>query len=129
MATENTDSMTLAVQAMAAMDANAARIRAVVPRLLAEHAENLPPLLSVRTQATGRGAEVALQPWTVEAANEWARALCVELVCTEEVADDGWHTIRSAADTWVEGVRVHLGTSESFSPAQWAEREAVAVSA
>lgn len=136
MTTEITDSTTMAAHAMEVMDANAARIRAVVTRLLSEiDLGNLPPLLAVRTDASGGTARdtealVTFQASTAEDASAWARALGVELTHREE--DSGFDE-RVALRAWVnlsfDGVAVRLVSYQTFTPAQWAERSAVVVAA
>jgi hypothetical protein len=129
-AVQPSKSMVMAVDALAAMDANAVKVRAVALRLLTEHAENLPELLAVRTEASQEQTRLDLQPRTNADAALWAQALGVELETYEvDAATEGWRRMHARGDAEVDGVLVHIGSCESVSPAQLAARSTEAVSA
>jgi hypothetical protein len=109
---QNTDSMSMAVAALDAMDNHTTRVREVAERLLSVHADGLPKLLTVRTDAGASGPRLELQPRTNEAATQWAQALGVTL--TESFAGDrdGWRRWHTSGSVDVDGVRVHVGACE-----------------
>lgn len=129
MTTQITDSMTKAVRALEATEANTALVRKVAVRLLAEHAEGLPELLAVRTEATGERARLYLQPRTSEGTRLWARALGADVVVAVEELRDDYRRVFASAELFVDGVTVSVGSCQTYSSAQWAEQSASAVAA
>ncbi|WP_327671900.1 MULTISPECIES: hypothetical protein [unclassified Streptomyces] len=123
MATETTDSMTLAVQAMGVMDAHAAQVRAVATQLIAEHSDSLPPLRAVRIEASTRRVHLSLQTFTAADAQQWARALGVTLETPEPDRDlyEHGYFVHTVAEFVVDGVGVMLCSAVWVST-----REAVA---
>jgi hypothetical protein len=126
--TQITDSMSMAVAALDAMDNHAALVREVAARLLSEHASGLPKLIEVRPFAGCGGPRLELQPRTNADAAAWAQALGVAL--TEDVVETrGGRRLHVSGELLVDGVRVRLGSCQSFSSAAWAARTAEAVAA
>jgi hypothetical protein len=131
MGTHITDSMTTGMQALAAMETNAAQLSEVAARLLTEHADRLPALLAVRAEATETGAQLAVQARSVEDAQLWAQALGVVLAVTAEDANEGTGTVieRAASEFPVDGVKVRLVACQWHTADEWAARTAQAVAA
>ena len=107
-----TDSMSMAVAALDAMDNHAALVREVAVRLLSEHAVGLPGLISVRMYAGTSGPRLELQPRTNADAAVWAQALGAALSESFAGDRDGWRQWHMAGDVVVDGVRVHVGACE-----------------
>jgi len=104
--------MSQALTALDAMDADAPRVREVVARLLAEHAEELPKLIGVRVYAGCGGPRVEFQPRTNADAEVWAQALGLTLSESFHPDRDGWQQWHMGGDVIVDGVRVHVGACE-----------------
>ena len=119
--TQTTDSMSQALTALDAMDADAPRVREVAVRLLAEHAGGLPRLIGVRPVAGTGGPQVDFQPRTNADARLWAQALGVTLKESFVGERDGWRQWHLSGDVIVDGVRVHVGACEWVPVAAAAE--------
>ncbi|MFF1282200.1 hypothetical protein [Streptomyces sp. NPDC058299] len=130
MGTQITDSISKAENALLSLDIHAQHVRQVAMRILGEHAASLPELLAIHVEATDNRQRVGFQPRTVQDARQWAAALGVELTVTVvDAVPEGWRAIASAAEWLVDGVQVRIGSYQSYSPEQWAERSAAAVAA
>ncbi|MGD1219964.1 hypothetical protein AB9Q10_16225 [Streptomyces krungchingensis] len=130
MGTQTTDTITKAEQALTVMDSRAQHVRAVSLQLLGEHAAGLPELMAVRVEASSSRQQLALQPYTVQDARQWAAALDVTLtVSIEDAVPAGWRAVHARANLEIEGVQVHLGSYQTYSPEQWAEHTAAVVAA
>jgi hypothetical protein len=131
MGTQTTDSMTKGMQALVAMETNAAHLSEVAVRLLTEHAATLPELLAVRAEASQERPQLTLQALTVDDARLWADALGVAVSVTVEDANEGTGTLieRSAVEFPVDGVMVRLSSCQWHTAEQWADRIAEAVAA
>ncbi|MFE2712324.1 hypothetical protein ACFXKI_10105 [Streptomyces mirabilis] len=122
MTTQITDSGARAVLALRSMEANAFRVSQVTTRLLDEHTD-LPPLISVRPQATATAATLDLQTSTIDEAREWAAALGADLMVREQDEPGG----RMAdANLCVDGVIVHVCAFTRFTVQEKAERASTA---
>ncbi|MFF3497425.1 hypothetical protein ACFYWS_39540 [Streptomyces sp. NPDC002795] len=113
MATEITDSMTLAVQALVLMNERAAQVQAVAIQLIAEYSAALPPLSAVRAEASTNRVHLALQTLTEADARQWAQALDVTLETSEPNRgryEHGYH-VHTVATFVVDGVNVELGSA------------------
>ncbi len=120
MATETTDSMGKAEQALARMDEAAARAHALVTRLISEH-RSMPQLLAVHVEASTNRAFVGLQPRTEADARLWAEALGVTLETSKRSQDDHGYYVHLCAEFVLDGVQVRLGSAEWVSAARAAE--------
>ncbi|MFF7313383.1 hypothetical protein [Streptomyces sp. NPDC008137] len=129
MGTQTTDSMTKGMQALVAMETNAARLSEVAVQLLTAHAAGLPELLAVRAEATQDRPHLALQPKTPDDARLWARALGMDVKVTVEDGGEDQLLERAAVEFTVDGVLVRLAACRWYSADQWAERIAEAVAA
>ena len=112
MTTQIIDSMSQALTALDAMDADAPRVREVAVRLLTEHASGLPELIAVRPYAGTGGPRLDFQPRTNQRARLWAEALGMTLTESFVRERDGWKQWHLSGDVVVDGVRVHVGACE-----------------
>lgn len=129
MTTEITDPATAAMQSVAEMQVNAARVLDVLAQMTGRMA-NLPPLLEARPEATAKTARLVLQVGKESEARVWAVAFDQVVTIEEEDAGYGdYRAVRATAEFVVGGVPVRLVSYETFSPSAWAERNGAAVSA